>query len=170
MDKQPLELVDLFTAIEQGIVAALPGFETVAMWPDIRDRVRLPALILELAGMEPGRDDGTGKVALLARFEAYVVVGSETAGHNHQAAHLASQLAVMLRTNTWGLENVGAADFMQAEQDWTRPELDGFTVWKVEWTHAVFLGAEQWPWSDVDDPQYLDLNLPGGVDVELEVL
>ena len=38
--------------------------------------------------------------------------------------------------------------FIQAGQDWTRPELDGYTVWLVEWNQQIYLGAQQWPWPD----------------------
>lgn len=28
----------------------------------------------------------------------------------------------------------------------SRPELDGFAVWVVEWTQIIYLGEEEWPW------------------------
>nr|BFE89970.1 hypothetical protein GCM10020185_05060 [Pseudomonas brassicacearum subsp. brassicacearum] len=44
-----------------------------------------------------------------------------------------------------GLE-VEPAEFVRAAQDWTRPELDGYAVWVVEWTQTIYLGEEEWPW------------------------
>ncbi|MNG17201.1 hypothetical protein D3C84_1011710 [compost metagenome] len=40
------------------------------------------------------------------------------------------------------------AEFIQAAQDWTKPELDGYTVWVVEWTQQIYLGHVEWPWPD----------------------
>ena len=37
---------------------------------------------------------------------------------------------------------------MQSLQDWTQPDLDGYTVWLVEWTQQIYLGDEEWPWPD----------------------
>lgn len=152
---EPLTLDILFSTIEQKIGEQLPGLETVATWPDVRDRVALPALFLELAELEPGNDPGNGRVGLVCRFEAYLIVASELPRHHHQAAQLAAQLAVLLRAQYWGLDDVDAADFVQSGPDWSKPELDGYTVWKVEWVQQVYLGVEQWPWS-TELPSYLD--------------
>ena len=147
---EPLTLNDLFAAIEQQISERLTGLETVATWPEIGERtvVRLPALFLELAEIEPGEDDGTGQTALVGKFEARVVVGSEQHQPSHQAAQFVAQLAVLLRAQYWGLHGVGPAEFVQAVPDWTKPELDGYTVWLAEWTQALQLGEEEWPWPD----------------------
>ena len=61
--------------------------------------------------------------------------------------HLAPQLAVLLRAQSWGLA-MEAAEFQRSAQDWTRPDLDGYTVWLVEWTQTVLLGEQVWPWPD----------------------
>lgn len=61
------------------------------------------------------------------------------------AAFSAAQLTVLLRMQTWGIE-VEPAKFVRAAQDWTRPELDGYAVWVVEWTQIIYLGEEEWPW------------------------
>ncbi len=146
----PLTLSRLFAAIEKQIGERLTGLETVATWPEIDERTvtRLPALFLELAEIEPGQDDGTGQTALVGKFEARIVVGSEQHQPSHQAAQLVAQLAVLLRAQYWEIDGVGPAEFVQAVPDWTKPELDGYTVWLVEWTQAIQLGDEEWPWPD----------------------
>jgi hypothetical protein len=149
VDEVVLTLDLFFSTIERELGSQLPGLETVATWPDIRDRVHLPALFLELAELEPGTDPGTGRVGMVCRLEAYLIVGSEVGGHHHHVAQLVTQLIVLLRAQYWGLDDVEAAEFIQAGPDWTKPELDGYTVWKVEWTQQIYLGAEQWPWPDV---------------------
>lgn len=152
MDDQSLTLDLFFSALEQRIGEQLSGLQTVATWPDIRDRVCLPALFLELGEVEPGTDPGTGRVGLVCRIEAYIIVAAELPLHHHKAAQLATQLAVLLRMQYWGLDDVEPAEFMQAGPDWTKPELDGYTVWKVDWTQTLYLGEEQWPWADEPGP------------------
>ncbi|MNN57294.1 hypothetical protein D3C81_1722760 [compost metagenome] len=113
--------------------------------PDMLERVALPAVVLELVELEPGRDPGTGEVGVDARIEARIIVGSEQEQCQQQAAFAAAQMTVLLRMQTWGLE-VEQAEFVRAAQDWTRPELDGYAVWVVEWTQGIYLGEEEWPW------------------------
>ena len=147
MSDEPFSLAQLFWAIEQHLDDNLPGLQMVAVWPDLsgRQHIPLPAVFLELAEFEPGQDIGTGETVLVCKFEARIVVDVLRDDHQRQAAQLATQLAVLLRAQTWGLE-VEPAEFVQAVQDWTRPELDGYTVWLVEWNQQVYLGSEEWPW------------------------
>jgi hypothetical protein len=147
MFDEPFSLDQLYRAIEQHLKAHLPGVHAVTAWPNIKDRIALPAVFIELAEMEPGADIGTGQTTLVCKFEARIIVDPIRPQHCQQAAHLAAQLAVLLRVQTWGLE-VEPAEFVQAMQDWTKPELDGYVVWSVEWTQQVYLGDEEWPWPD----------------------
>ena len=149
MSDESFSLEQLFEGVEQHLQINLPGVEMVAAWPDLssRQHIPLPAVFLELAEVEPGQDIGTGETTVVCKFEARIVVDVIRDHHQRQAVHLATQLAVLLRAQTWGLE-VEPAEFVQAVQDWTRPELDGYTVWLVEWTQTVYLGAEEWPWPD----------------------
>jgi hypothetical protein len=147
MSDEPFSLDQLYRAIEQHLANNLPGIKAVSVWPNIKDRIALPVMFLEMAEIEPGKDIGTGETTLVCRFEARIIVDPIKPQHCQQAAHLAAQLAVLLRMQTWGVA-VEPAEFVQAMQDWTKPELDGYTVWLVEWTHQLYLGVEEWPWSD----------------------
>ncbi|MEO8640385.1 hypothetical protein [Pseudomonas sp.] len=147
MADQPFSLDQLYLAVEQHLATHLPGVQTVSAWPNIQDRIALPAVFLELAEIEPGIDIGTGETTLVCKFEARIIVDPINPLHQQQAVQLATQLAVILRAQTWGLE-VEPAEFVQALQDWTQPALDGYTVWLVEWTQQVYLGVEEWPWPD----------------------
>ncbi|BCX67966.1 hypothetical protein [Pseudomonas izuensis] len=147
MSEEPFSLDQLYRSIEQHLATALPGVREVTAWPKIQDRVALPAVFLEMAEFEPGTDIGTGETTLVCKFEARIVVDSIQRHHHQQAVQLATQLALILRAQTWGLE-VEPAQFIQAGQDWTRPELDGYTVWLVEWDQQIYLGPQQWPWPD----------------------
>ena len=160
MPDEPFSLDRMYQAIEQHVFGNVPGLKAVTAWPDIKDRIPLPAMFIEMAELEPGLDQGTGETVLVARFEARIVVDPIRAQHHQQAAHLAAQLAVLLRFQTWG-QPIEPAEFVQAMQDWTKPELDGYTVWRVEWTHQIYLGVEEWPWPD-EPPGSLVLNIDPG--------
>jgi len=166
---EPFSLDQLYCAIEQHIRDAIQGLAYVAVMPDLLDRVAIPAVVIELVELEPGSDQMTGETALEARFEARVIVGSELPQCQQQAAFVASQIAVLLRMQTWGVE-VAAAEFVRSAQDWTRPELDGYAVWVVEWTQGIYLGKEEWPWPN-QPAGVLELNLgedAPGVRVEVQ--
>lgn len=146
MVDDPIPLAKIYTAIEQHISDAIPGLAYVGTMPDGIEVVPVPAVVLELAGLESAdRDPGTGETAVDARFEARVIVGVDEPNCLHVAAFVAAQLAVLLRMQSWGLA-VEFAQFVRAERDWSRPELDSFAVWVVEWTQVIYLGEEEWPW------------------------
>ena len=147
MPEPPFSLDQLYQAIEQHLQQHLPGVQLVSFWPDIQQHIPLPAVFLDIAEIEPGTDIGTGETTLTITFEARVIVDVIRADHYPQAVHLATQLAVLLRAQSWGLP-VEPAEFQRSSQDWTRPELDGYTVWLVEWTQTVYLGEQEWPWPD----------------------
>ncbi|MGX0889267.1 hypothetical protein AB7M22_001275 [Pseudomonas sp. ADAK2 TE3594] len=160
MSDEPFSLDQLYQAIEQHLASNLSGIKAVAAWPNIKDRIALPVVFIEMAEMEPGVDIGTGETSLICRFEARIIVDPIRPKHCQQAAHLAAQLAVLLRLQTWGLA-VEPAEFVQATQDWTKPALDGYVVWLVEWTHQIYLGSEEWPWPD-EPPSSLVINVEPG--------
>ncbi|SDT01235.1 hypothetical protein [Pseudomonas sp. bs2935] len=147
MSDETLSLDQLYQAIEQHLQAHLPGVQTVAAWPNIEDHIPLPAVFLEMSEIEPGADIGTGETTMVCKFEARIIVDPIQADHHRQVVQLVTQLIVLLRAQNWGLE-IECAEFIQAVQDWTRPELDGYTVWLVEWNQTIYLGTEEWPWPD----------------------
>lgn len=162
MDDEPIPLGQVYTAIEEHIKAAIPGLVYVGTMPEGRVCIDPPAVVLELVGFEDAdKDPGTGEVAVDTRFEARVIVGQEEDNCLHVAAFVAAQLTVLLRMQSWGLA-VEFAQFVRAERDWSRPDLDSFVVWVVEWTQIIYLGKEDWPWSDMLPA---DLGLPADMEV-----
>jgi hypothetical protein len=148
MIDDPIPLAQVYAAIEQHIRDAIPGLLYVGTMPDGIEVVPPPAVVLELVGFENAdKDPGTGETAVEARFEARVIVAAEEENCLHVAAFVAAQLAVLLRMQSWGLA-VEFAGFVRAERDWSRPELDSYAVWVVEWTQVIYLGAEEWPWPE----------------------
>lgn len=163
MSDQPFSLDQLYGAIEQHLQEYLPGIQGVSFWPDLSAETTLPTpvVLLEMAEMEPAQDTGTGDTSLTCKFEARIVVDSISTDPQRQAVQLASQLAVLLRGQSWGLE-VDCAVFVRSTQDWTKPELDGYFVWLVEWDQTIYLGVEEWPWPD-EPPGSLVIDLGLGV-------
>ncbi|UWS68420.1 hypothetical protein [Pseudomonas mosselii] len=145
MAEDPIPFERLYAAIEEHIARTLPALEYVGTMPDRLERIAMPAVVIEVVEWEPGPDPGTGKVGVEARFEARVIIAGEDESALKVAAFAAAQLTVLLRMQTWGIE-VEPAKFVRAAQDWTRPELDGYAVWVVEWTQIIYLGEEEWPW------------------------
>ncbi|MGA3825350.1 hypothetical protein [Pseudomonas chlororaphis] len=145
MAEDPIPLDRLYTAIEEHIARTLPALAFVRAMPDRLDHIAIPAVVIEMVEWEPGLDPGTGEVGVEARFEARVIVAGEEEHSLRIAAFSAAQLTVLLRMQTWGIE-VEPAKFVRAAQDWTRPELDGYAVWVVEWTQIIYLGEEEWLW------------------------
>ncbi len=157
MSEQPFSLDLLYQTIEQHLQEKLSGVQLVSFWPDIEQHIPLPAVFLGIAEIESGTDIGTGESTLTVTFEARVIVDVIRDQHYQQAVHLATQLAVLLRAQTWGLE-VEPAEFQRSAQDWTQPELDGYTVWLVEWMQTIYLGEKEWPWPD-EQPGTLIFNV-----------
>ncbi len=166
MSDEPFSLSQLYQAIEQHLTEHLSGIQAVVFWPDIPENqgIPLPSVFLEMAEFEPGVDIGTGESSLVCKFEARIIVDPIKANHHEQAVHLVSQLAVLLRQQSWGLD-VNVAQFERATQDWTKPELDGYVVWVVEWAQQVYLGVEVWPFPE-EKPSMLKLNLEAYPDVD----
>ncbi len=132
-------LAQLHTAILAGLRAQLPDVPEIAAYPDIRRRVAgLPAIIVELSDLEPGADPGTGETALIGRFSAFVVVDPNRTDAQMQVRELSARLAAVLRGADWGLP-IGIARFSHAGEDGMNPDLDGYLVWAVEWTHEFTL-------------------------------
>ncbi|MDZ4325521.1 MAG: hypothetical protein U1A73_11005 [Pseudomonas sp.] len=85
--EEPFSLEQLYGAIERHVQAHQPGAQTVAAWPAIEDCIRLPAVVIEMAEMEPGQDPGTGEAGLACRFEARVITDPIQEDHHQQAGY-----------------------------------------------------------------------------------
>lgn len=122
----------------------IPAIETCEIYPAIRTTIMAPAVFVELSGFEKGNDPGSEELALRARFEARVVIDSTIENSRLTVKLLASEVARVVNKNTWNVENISPAEFLSAEIDGFRPELDAYTVWLVEWVHELHLGESIW--------------------------
>ncbi|QEK90183.1 hypothetical protein [Wolbachia endosymbiont of Chrysomya megacephala] len=134
---------DLHNAICTTLKKEIPAIQTCEIYPSIRKELLAPAVFVELASLEPGKDAGTEELALKARFEARIVVDGTVEGSSLVVRSLAAEVARVVNKNTWE-KNVSPAEFLSAEPDGFRPELDAYLVWMVDWNHQLHLGKSVW--------------------------
>jgi len=133
---------DLHQAICTTLKEEIPAIQTCEVYGAVHREIVAPAVFVELVSLEPGKDPGTEELALRARFEARVVVD----GRNSSIVvrSLAAEVARVVSKNTWRVKNIAPGEFLSAEVDNFRPELDAYLVWLVEWTHELHLGKSIW--------------------------
>ncbi|APR98964.1 hypothetical protein [Wolbachia endosymbiont of Folsomia candida] len=134
---------DLHNAICDTLKAEIPEIQTCEIYPAIRKELVAPAVFVELASLEPGRDAGTEELALKARFDARIVIDSTVENAPIVARSLAAEVARIVNKNTFNM-NISPGEFISAEIDGFRPELDAYLVWLIEWTHELHLGESVW--------------------------
>lgn len=134
-------------AVVARLSQAFPAVPTVAEYPRLRQKIAAPAILVELADATPADDAGTGQLCTAARFEARIVFDQvPAAGSNPplQALSLAAAVAQEIFTASRFGQPVGPARDIRIEPDQFKPELAGYCVWLVEWTHDVRLGDSVW--------------------------
>ncbi|QJT94793.1 hypothetical protein HGO53_06775 [Wolbachia endosymbiont of Diaphorina citri] len=134
---------DLHNAICTTLKKEIPAIQTCEIYPSIRKELLAPAVFVELSGFEKGHDPGTEELALKARFEARIVVDGTVEDSSLVVRSLAAEVARVVNKNTWE-KNVSPAEFLSAEPDGFRPELDAYLVWMVDWNHQLHLGKSIW--------------------------
>ncbi len=122
---------DLHNAICTTLKKEIPQIQTCEVYPTIRREIVAPAVFVELASLEPGKDAGTEELALKAKFEARIVVDGTVEDSSVVVRTLAAEVARVVNKNTWNVENVSPGEFISAEIDGFRPELDAYLVWVV---------------------------------------
>ncbi|BET31257.1 MULTISPECIES: hypothetical protein [Wolbachia] len=134
---------DLHNAICTTLKREISSIQTCEIYPAIRKELVAPALFVELVSLESGKDPGTEELALRARFEARIVVDGTVEDSSLVVRSLAAEVARVVNKNTWE-KNVSPAEFLSAEPDGLRPELDAYLVWMVDWSHQLHLGKSVW--------------------------
>ena len=122
----------------------IPAIQTCEVYPTERRKIIAPAVFVELVSLEPGKDPGTEELALRARFEARVVVDGTVEDASIVVRELAAEVARVVNKNTWETEKVSPGEFVSAEVDGFKPELDAYQVWVVEWFHELHVGKSIW--------------------------
>ncbi|WP_341812420.1 hypothetical protein [Wolbachia endosymbiont (group A) of Conops quadrifasciatus] len=135
---------DLHQKICTTLKEEIPAIQTCEMYPTERREIIAPAVFVELASLEPGKDPGTEELALRARFEARIVVDGTVENCLVVVRALAAEVARVVSKNTWNMKNIAPGEFLSAGGDDFRPELDAYLVWMVEWVNEIHVGKSVW--------------------------
>ena len=140
-----IDLNSLHQAIIDAIAAQFPTLQTVVDYHDDRKTLRTPAVLVELSDFEatPDDDPGTEQLAVLARFEARIVIGFRTPNAEREIRKLAAALGVFIHMKRWG-QPAGPAEVLTITPDTFEPDLDQFVVWRVEWQQPLHIGVSVW--------------------------
>ena len=139
---------ELHTNICKTLQAKISAIKTCTAYPVLQKAVKAPAVFVELAQLEPGHDPGTEELALVAHFEARIVVDSLIKDAHVIVRSLASEVARVVNMNTFDLP-ISPARFVSAAPDAFKPELDAYLVWAVTWTHELHQGQSIWTTPDI---------------------
>ncbi|WP_264705151.1 hypothetical protein [Wolbachia endosymbiont (group A) of Gymnosoma rotundatum] len=139
-----MNLKDLHDKICTTLKKEISAIQTCEVYPAIRKELVAPAVFIELSSLEQGKDPGTEELALKARFEARIVVDSTIENAPLIVRTLAAEVAKVVNKNTWNIKNVSPGEFISAEIDGFRPELDAYLVWVVDWVHEIHIGESVW--------------------------
>jgi hypothetical protein len=131
----------LHEAIERDMRVKLPTIKRIEAYPRLGQKIETPLIAIELNEFEPGHDDGTGDVPLIARMQARVVFDPIEEGAELAVREVAARVAMVVHGNTWELP-ITPGRVVQVAEDPFRPQLDTYCVWLVEWTHEFGLGIE----------------------------
>ncbi|MTH78750.1 hypothetical protein [Paracoccus aestuariivivens] len=138
-----IDLATMISSITASISAAVPRLQMVEAYPEIRLNLPTPACLVELIELEPVDNPGTEQLAVLARFEAYILVAFRELDAKVQVAKLAAAVAHHVQGERWGLPVEPATIAAIAPSDF-EPELDQFEIWAVEWHQTIHIGESVW--------------------------
>lgn len=123
-------------------LAQVTGINHCSDYPRRRDQIKLPALLLDLVEIEPGKDPGTGELSVITHWEARLVT---TDSQNESVTwNLTITVLLWLYNQSFPDKNIGMANIKQASPDNFSPDLQGHRVWLIEWTHKVRFGDNIW--------------------------
>lgn len=168
-----VDLDTLHAAIVADIKAKFPDLKTVEFYRgegnehDDRKTLPVPACLLNLSEFEPAEDEDpmTGQLAVVANFEANLVIRFTEQNAKRSIRKLAAAFSAWIRSRRWTDPNsqnkklpTGPALFAGAYQDdftsmtsgQREKSLDQYEIWKVEWRQIVYLG--EFEWTDEGEP------------------
>lgn len=177
----------LHQAITADILAKFPALQTVEFYrgegQEDRKALQTPACLLDLSEMEASPDDdpGTEQLAVIAHFEAELVIRFNTPNAKRSIRRLAAAVAAWLHNRRWDdpanpgkklptgpCVVVGAYkdDFSGLTPGQRDVPLDQFEVWRVEWRQIVHLGESVWNDEGVTPSEVYAREGAGGQDGE----
>jgi len=131
------DFIAFFNAVIASLQTAFPSVPTIEVYPKLRTKITVPAIMLEFADGTSGENPGTGQLALTGRFEARVIFDTAPLkpGQNPELLCMALATAVAQHLNAAGRfgQPVGSAKVTRVEPDQFKPELAGYCVWLSGW-------------------------------------
>ncbi len=144
----PSSILDtLHSAIEAAIRVRFPDFATVEFYREpSAEGLATPACLLAMTRCDRSKDkdDGSGQMQALLRFEARVVAAA-TAGSALQLRKAAVALATWLhQLGRFPGAASGAIEVIAALPEDAAAAQPGLRTWLVEWSLPVALGSNAW--------------------------
>lgn len=149
-------LLELHNNICEQIKNEIPEIQTCCSYPRIRCELIAPACFVEIESFDMGADPGTEELAVIANFEAMIVIDRTIENSSIAIRNLALRLAEFINHNTWN-SKVTPAKIKSCNIDAFSPELDAYFVWNVSWTHELHVGENIWKVSGLQ-PHTIILN------------
>ena len=149
-----MELDRLFETLVEGILA-LPGVQHCGPYPRRMDSIQVPAVLLDLVELEPGEDPGTEELALIAHWEARLVVACNHENDKAVIRNLVLSLLQWLHRSDWLPAKTGIARIKQATPDGFSPDTPNYEIWLVEWTQEIHIGVSIWDGGGVTPSQVM---------------
>lgn len=156
--------IDLGVALDK-VIATLATqfktFKTVAAEDEDRQKLPVPAIIVQMSELEPDpdRDPHTGQLPCLVRLEARIIMGHRTPKARREVIKAAGAVAAFVHSNRLGVP-WGAAMVIAVDPDEFAPQADKFDIWRVEWVHAADIGASYFVDEGVTPSQVLTSRFP----------
>lgn len=134
--------IDRAVGILETELSNLTNISSVNVHPKRKDQIVLPAILLDVAEIEPGEDRGTDQLNVVVHFEARIVMSDQD-----------SPISIWLMVQSvvrWLFDydfperGLGKSKFKSAAPDNFSPDLSGHRVWVVEWTQEIRVGENVW--------------------------
>lgn len=143
-----MTLTDAIDTIANVLRTALPNVPTISADPPPQTQraVRVPAVYLELTEIEPLGNPGDGRVSADVRFEAYCLVDPTAPRAELACRDLAARVILALHAVPRPLPDHGHLRLVRAGDASLRTglnnrgDLDGYTMWMVEFGMELLLG------------------------------
>jgi len=137
----PIDLGAALDTVVATLAAEFDTFKNVAAEDESRDKLEVPAIILQMPELEPDpdKDAHTGQFPCLVHLEARIVMGHRTPKVRREIVKAAGALAAFIHSNRLGV-TWGGAKILAVEPDEFAPQADSFDIWRVEWVHSADVG------------------------------
>lgn len=135
-------LIDIVDATITRLRSALPDIPNISDDPPPQSQraLRVPAIFVEIAEIDPLTNPGDTRILVDARFEVRCVVDPNGPRAHLMVRELASRVVRALLEIRRPIPGHGHIRLVRAGEDAFRPEIDGYLVWVVEFGIEIALG------------------------------